>query len=119
MKLIHQLSKETGIPIPTIRFYEKSGLIKSKKKNASNNYGYYDEEVADKLELIRDAKSVGFTLSEIKEVLDVWYGKRLTKEKKIAVLNKKLEQIRAKIKELRQVKRQIDSFKKEVEQNDC
>lgn len=69
MKLISQLSKETAIPIATIRFYEKCGLFKGKKiaETKSNNYAYYDEEVVDKLELIKDAKSVGFTLSEIKE----------------------------------------------------
>tara|TARA_R110002111_G_scaffold221263_1_gene283597 strand:+ start:44 stop:163 length:120 start_codon:yes stop_codon:yes gene_type:complete len=39
MKLINQLSKETGIPIGTIRFYEKSGLIsgQTKKEVTTNN----------------------------------------------------------------------------------
>ncbi|WP_262491974.1 MerR family DNA-binding transcriptional regulator [Myroides marinus] len=32
MKLISQLSKETGVPIPTIRFYEKTGLFSSTPK---------------------------------------------------------------------------------------
>lgn len=50
-----------------LRYYEKSGLFTGKKKNdiKSNSYTYYDDEVVDKLDLIRDAKSVGFTLSEI------------------------------------------------------
>ncbi|MBI3233457.1 MAG: MerR family DNA-binding transcriptional regulator, partial [Bacteroidetes bacterium] len=39
MILVNKLSKETGIPIHTIRFYEKSGLIKGKKDETkkSNN----------------------------------------------------------------------------------
>lgn len=121
MKLIHQLSKETGIPIATIRFYERLGLIAGKKKQEikSNNYSYYDEEVLYKLVLIRDAKSVGFTLIEIKELIEVWYNKKISKDKKIEILDNKLIQIEEKIKELELVKQQIISFKVDVEKNDC
>lgn len=121
MKLINQLSKETGISIATIRFYEKSGLFKGKKNTdvKSNNYTYYDDEVVYKLDLIRDAKSVGFTLSEIKELIDAWYSKKITKEKKIAILDKKLSQIEEKIEELKSVKKQIGFLKSEVEKYDC
>ncbi|TCN59536.1 MerR family transcriptional regulator [Flavobacterium circumlabens] len=117
MKLINQLSKETGIPIPTIRFYEKSGLFTGKKKEdvKSNNYTYYDEEVIKKLSLIRDAKSAGFTLSEIKEIIDAWYGKQISKPEKLEILSRKLVQIETKIKELKEVKIQIAFLKNEVE----
>lgn len=121
MKLINQLSKETGIPIATIRFYEKSGLFAGKKKVdvKSNNYTYYDDEVVDKLDLIRDAKSVGFTLSEIKELIDAWYSKRITKAKKLEILDSKLLQIEEKINELNAVKKQISFLKNEIKKFDC
>ncbi len=121
MKLIHQLSKETGMPIATIRFYEKSGLFSGKKKDdvKSNNYTFYDDEVVDKLDLIRDAKSVGFTLAEIKELIDAWYSKRITKSIKLEILDRKLAQIEEKIKELKAVKKQIAFLKCEVEKYDC
>jgi MerR family copper efflux transcriptional regulator len=121
MKLINQLSKETGVPIATIRFYEKSGLFAGKKKAdvKSNNYVYYDDEVVEKLALIRDAKSVGFTLAEIRELIDAWYSKKITKSEKLDILDKKLEQIDSKINELKAVKELISFFKIEVEQNDC
>ncbi|MDI1234178.1 MAG: MerR family transcriptional regulator [bacterium] len=121
MKLINQLSKETGLPIATIRFYEKSGLFKGQKKKGitTNNYTYYDDEVTEKLDLIRDAKSVGFTLSEIKELIDAWYNKRISKPKKMEILDAKLAQINDKIKELNAVKKQINYLKREVEKYDC
>lgn len=121
MKLINQLSKETKIPIATIRFYEKSGLISGKKKQEerSNNYRYYDDEVVEKLALIRDAKSVGFTLAEIKELIDAWYGKRISMAKKIDILDRKLAQINDKIRELKEVKKQIAFLKSEVEEHEC
>lgn len=117
MKLINQLSKETGIPIGTIRFYEKSGLIKGQTKNevTTNNYIYYDEETVDKLRFIQMAKAVGFTLAEIKEVVDAWYKKQISTSAKIEVLNKKLLQIEDKMKELKAIKKQIAICKLNIE----
>lgn len=109
MKLINQLSKETGIPIATIRFYEKSGLIKGEKKPGvtTNNYLYYGDDVVDKLRFIQMAKAVGFTLSEIKEVIDAWYLKKISRKAQMDVLELKLVQIEEKIQELKAMKRQI------------
>jgi len=117
MKLIHQLSKETGIPIGTIRFYEKTGLFtgKAKKEVTTNNYVYYDDEVIEKLRFIQMAKAVGFTLSEIKEVIDAWYQKQISKSAQIEVLDRKLLQIDEKMKELKAMKKQIALCKYNIE----
>ena len=117
MMLISQLSKETGIPIPTIRFYEKKGLFTSTVKQTvtTNNYAYYGEEVVQKLQFIQMAKAVGFTLSEIKEVIDAWYVRELTKKAKLQVLNLKLQQIDKKMKELKAMKKQIALCKFNIE----
>ncbi|MEJ5055989.1 MerR family transcriptional regulator [Sphingobacterium sp. MYb382] len=117
MKLISQLSKETGIPIGTIRFYEKSGLFSGKTRMdvTTNNYVYYGDEVIDKLRFIQMAKVVGFTLAEIKEVIDAWYKKEISKAAKITVLNLKLLQIDEKMKELKAMKKQIALCKYNIE----
>ena len=117
MKLINQLSKETGIPIGTIRFYEKTGLFTGEKKEdvKTNNYVYYGDDVVEKLRFIQMAKAVGFTLAEIKEVVDAWYKKQISKKAKIEVLDKKLLQIDEKIKELKSVKKQIAICKFNIE----
>lgn len=117
MKLIGQLSKETGIPIGTIRFYEKSGLFmgETKKEITTNKYAYYADEVVEKLRFIQMAKAVGFTLSEIKEVIDAWYKKQISKHAKIEVLNRKLIQIEEKIKELKAMEKQIALCKFNIE----
>ncbi|WP_111633345.1 MerR family transcriptional regulator [Pedobacter cryoconitis] len=117
MKLINQLSKETGIPIGTIRFYEKSGLFSGEKKQevTTNNYVYYGDDVVEKLRFIQMAKAVGFTLAEIKEVVDAWYQKKISRNAKIEVLDRKLIQIDAKISELKAVKKQIAICKFNIE----
>jgi MerR family transcriptional regulator, copper efflux regulator len=119
--LINELSKHTSISAHTIRYYEKFGLIKGKQNEAikSNNYFHYDEETIEKLELIRDAKLIGFTLNEIKLLLDAWFSKKFSVAKKIAILDEKMVSIDEKIKQLKGMKKMIVSFKKEVEENDC
>ncbi len=119
MKLIHQIAKETGFTIATVRFYEKNGLFKSSKINPNNKYAYYDESVVEKLALIGDAKSAGFTLAEIKELIDAWYNKKISTEKKLHILDKKLEQLSIKIKELQNVKKVIVQFKKDIAKELC
>ena len=116
MKLIGQLSKEVEVPIGTIRFYEKMGLFKgvTKPENKTNNYVYYSDEIAEKIEFIKEAKSVGFTLTEIKEVIDIWYENKLSVKQKVAILDRKLNQIDDKIKELKSVKKQLAVIKQEV-----
>ena len=119
--LINELSKKTGVSAHTIRYYEKYGLIKGSRKEhiKSNNYYHYSEETVYKLDLIRDAKKIGFTLKEIKHLIDSWYSRRLSKEKKMAVLDQKIKSIEEKISQLKIMKKLIADFKKEVEEFDC
>lgn len=119
--LINELSKRTGITVHTIRFYEKSGLIKGERDLTvkSNNYFHYSEEIVEKLELIRDAKSIGFTINEIGQLIDVWYDNKISIEEKIAVLEEKLISIDEKIKQLKGMKKMISQFKKDVLEENC
>jgi MerR family transcriptional regulator, copper efflux regulator len=117
MLLITQLSKITGVPVHTIRYYETFGLFKGIKKEdiKSNNYTYYDDTIVYKLNLITDGKSAGFTLAEIKNVIEAWSNKTLTREEKLVVLDEKLRSLDEKIKQLEGMKQQIEVFKREID----
>jgi MerR family transcriptional regulator, copper efflux regulator len=119
--LINELSKRTGITAHTIRFYEKSGLIKGTRNPEvkSNKYFHYDEEAVEKLELIRDAKSIGFTLNEIGQLMDAWYNDKFSIADKIAVLDEKLLSIEEKIRQLEEMKELVSEFKKSVGVKSC
>ncbi|MBP6812260.1 MAG: MerR family transcriptional regulator [Saprospiraceae bacterium] len=121
MKLINQLSKESGIPIHTIRYYEKYGLFRGKKDTSvkTNNYAWYDDEVLEKLELIKEAKAIGFSLAEIKKLLDAWYSKRLSIEKKKDILLQKMAEIEDKIQHLIVMKKMIEEGIRDVELYNC
>lgn len=119
--LINELSKLTGISVHTIRFYEKSGLIEGKRDESvkSNNYFHYDEETAEKLEFINDAKSVGFTIREIGQIIDAWYNNKYSKKEKLEILEQKLNSLDQKLKEIKDMKKQISQFKDDVINDRC
>jgi MerR family transcriptional regulator, copper efflux regulator len=119
--LINELSKRTGITTHTIRFYEKSGLIKGKRDEniKTNKYFQYDEATVEKLELVRDAKSIGFTISEISQLMDAWYNNKMSIADKLAVLDVKLQFIEERIKQLQGMKEMLMDFKKTVETESC
>ena len=119
--LINELSKISGVTAHTIRYYEKYGLIKGirNEKVKSNNYFHYSDDDAYKLNLIKEAKSIGFTLNEIKNILDAWFNKEFSIEHKVAILDEKQIQIDEKIKQLKEVKKLIAHLKNEVLEKDC
>lgn len=119
--LINELAKRTGVTAHTIRFYEKSGLIKGKRNEqvTTNNYYQYDEEAVEKLGLIRDAKSIGFTISEIAQLMDAWYNNKLTVPEKLSVLEEKLVSIDERIQQLQEMKIMIKEFKDSVANEQC
>jgi MerR family copper efflux transcriptional regulator len=115
--LISQLSKKTQVSVQTLRYYEKYGLIKGKKRTteSSNNYSYYDEKNIDKVELIEEGKSIGLSLSEIKELIDVWYNKRISNQRRLDILKKQKLTISGKITQLHDVQGRIEVFITELE----
>ena len=119
--LINELSKKTGISTHTIRFYEKSGLIEGKRNDSikSNNYFHYDEVTIEKLAFISDAKSVGFTIKEIGQIMDAWYNRKYTKKQKLEILYDKLNSLEQKLKEIKDMKKQILQFKDDVLNDRC
>src|SRR5438552_16510410 len=65
---IGELAKETRVTVQTVRFYERRGLMPQPLRRES---GYRDFGEGDlrRLEFIRHAKALGFSLQEIREIL--------------------------------------------------
>jgi Hg(II)-responsive transcriptional regulator len=67
---IGKLAKRCGVGVETIRFYEREGLIEEPQRRDSG-YRQYPEETARRVRFIKRAKELGFTLKEIRELLDL------------------------------------------------
>lgn len=65
---IGDVSKASGVGIETLRFYEKSGLLDQPSRTESG-YRLYGPEVLDRLDFIKRAQVLGFSLDEIKRVI--------------------------------------------------
>jgi MerR family mercuric resistance operon transcriptional regulator len=67
---VGQVARQAGVGVETVRFYEKTGRLEEPARRASG-YRAYDEETVNRLRFIQRAKELGFTLSEIKELLSL------------------------------------------------
>lgn len=67
---IGRLSTATGVKVPTIRFYEKIGLLPQPARNASD-YRMYDDAAFQRLAFIRHARQLGFEIDAIRSLLDL------------------------------------------------
>ncbi len=65
---IGQLARQAGVPIDTVRYYERNGLLPPPPRRESGYRDYPPQDVA-RLRFVRRAKALGFTLSEIRELL--------------------------------------------------
>lgn len=67
---IGEVARRAGVGVETVRFYEREGLIAPPARTASG-YRQYDGEVIRRIRFIHHAKSLGFTLREVAELLSL------------------------------------------------
>lgn len=70
LKQIGAVAKESGIPIKTIRYYDELGLLKTLGRT-EGGYRLFNSNVFTRLKFIKRAQTLGLTLLEIKDFLDV------------------------------------------------
>ncbi|MDM9580494.1 heavy metal-responsive transcriptional regulator [Nostoc sp. GT001] len=75
-KLIGNVAKSSGVPIKTIRYYEELGLLRSLGRT-EGGFRLFNSDVLARLHFIKRAQSLGLTLSEIKDFLNVHDGGEL------------------------------------------
>lgn len=106
--LIGEISKKTELTRDTIRFYEKKGLLNVERTVSEfNNYKNYTSEHLKRLLLIKKAKSFGFTLNEILELLKLFDLNNANCSILQEKVNEKLIDIDNRIQELMDFKRLI------------
>ncbi len=96
---IGKVARRAGLAIDTVRYYERESLLE-KPGRTSSGYRQYPADAVARLRFIRQAKELGFTLSEIRELLalKVAPGKscadvRARAEAKIADIEQRVAQL--------------------------
>ena len=67
---IGKVARGAGLAIDTVRYYEREGLL-AKPARTLSGYRQYSADAVTRLRFIRQAKELGFSLSEIKELLSL------------------------------------------------
>lgn len=98
---ISALARATGFTAPTIRYYERIGLLPAPRRSASG-YRLYDDDAIEALHFVRRAKRLGLSLDDTAELLGYWsHGAcSMTREELQRLLASKLEEVRKRIEEL-------------------
>jgi len=65
-----ELARNAGVNLQTIRFYERQGLLPEPERTASG-YRTYQQRDLDRVKFIRRNQELGFTLREIKQLMDL------------------------------------------------
>lgn len=115
---IGEVAKQSDVGIETIRYYERQGLLAEPDRRPSG-YRQYDGAVVARLQFIRRAKELGFTLAEIKELLGLWFDVRT---KCIHVRQRaaqKITNIEDKIRSLQKMKRSLKKIISQCENRDA
>ncbi len=68
-----ELAKRCGVNPETIRYYERSGLL-TEPQRSDAGYRLFDEDAAERLHFVKRARAAGFTLEEIRTLLDIQYA---------------------------------------------
>ena len=93
--LIGTLATEANTTKDTIRHYDQLGLLKSRKRQAGSRlYTEFHPECVERIELIKSAQAIGFTLTEIKDSLNDYYDGQLDIDLQLNLTQQKLAQVK-------------------------
>ena len=99
-------AKQTGLSIDTIRFYQKSGLLKPPARTAGGYRVFSETEIAE-LQFIARAQDLGFSLAEIKELLSLRNQKGRACPEVRGLIHCRLQNVRQKIVALKQLESEL------------
>jgi Hg(II)-responsive transcriptional regulator len=104
-----EIARRTGLNAETLRYYEGRGLIPVPPRTASG-YREYSEGDVERIQFIRRAQELGFTLAEILDLLDLRLEPRTDRTELRNRVSSKIESIRAKIEDLERIESALDNL---------
>jgi len=103
---IGALSKRTGVNIETIRFYERVGIL-PKPPRSAGGHRIYGQDLLMRLGFVRRSRELGFSLDEVRGLLQLVDGGHYTCAEVKAITLDHLGDVRRKIADLRRLERTL------------
>jgi DNA-binding transcriptional MerR regulator len=101
--LIGELARRAGVKAQTIRYYETLGLLSPVQRSASG-YRSYSAQAVEELQFIRKAQSLGFSLDDVRQILDVARAGRLPCSRVLAIAERHLVDLDQRIAQLSELR---------------
>lgn len=106
---IGQVAKRAGVTVETVRFYERKGLLTPPPRNPGG-YRQYPHEVIARIRFIKRAKELGFSLTEIFELLSLQANPKATCGDVKQRAETKISTIQARMKDLQKMKQLLEKL---------
>jgi len=103
---IGELSRRTGVKVPTIRYYEEIGLLAPAERSAGNQRRY-DAAGLERLSFIRHARALGFGIDEILTLIDLQQHPDRSCHSAMQIAEAQLASVRDKIAQLRSLEQEL------------
>ena len=105
--LIGKLAAETGVNIETIRYYERVGLLDIPPRT-EGRHRVYNEQAVQRLTFIRRSRELGFSLEDIRTLLDLSDGKQDCAARALTLRH--LDDVRGKITSLKRLEKALNGM---------
>ena len=106
---IGALSERTEVHIETIRYYERIGIL-PKPPRSAGGHRLYAEEYQRRLVFVRRARELGFSLEEVRALLQLTGGRRNACAAVKSITEKHIADIRQRVRELNRLERALSTM---------
>lgn len=113
---IGEAARQSGLGIETIRYYEREGIVPAPARLGNGRRSYSPAAVA-RLRFLRTCRSLGFTLSESRLLLDLSERPQVDCAAVLDISEAHLRTVRARIRELRALERALRQLASNCRQN--
>src|SRR5579872_666279 len=103
---IGEVARRAEVGIEALRYYERLGLLGSPRRTAAG-YRLYSESIFVRLDFIRKAQAMGFTLEEIARIIQESEKGRSPCADVRRIARRKLEELDLRLKQLRQYRNEL------------
>jgi Hg(II)-responsive transcriptional regulator len=107
---VGELARESGVHLETVRYYEREGLLPRPARKKSGQRVYAADTVS-RLQFIKRAQALGFTLAEIKDFFAIATDPNQTCNEVLRKVEEKLAEVRAKIVALKRIERTLNRMR--------
>lgn len=106
MLTIGDLSRTTGVKVPTIRYYEQMGLMEAAERSQGNQRRYSEPE-KERLSFIRHARELGLTIEAIRQLIQLSAHPERRCDQADRIATEQLKAVREKIGKLQRLEKEL------------